>query len=150
MAILFAIVNPKEGKVIENIIGLYETLPAMYEKARNLILEDASNLKICHMKDDAEAEMLMDLRTFNEIMVNTYGEPDKKILSQIVTEQRSEDFIVAFLREFISPDMEPWGEDRRRFCKVLSVCKEIFEEREMKLYADICNVGIGVYSSNDY
>lgn len=150
MAILFAIVNPKEGKVIENIIGLYEDLPAMYEKAKSLILEDVTDFKICHMKDNAETDVLMNLSTFTEIMGNTYGEPNKEILSHIVTEQRNEDFIVAFLREFISPIEEPWGEDRKRFCQVLKICKEVFEEKELKVYADICNVGIGVYSSNDY
>lgn len=150
MAILFAIVNPKEGKVIENILGLFEDLPTMYEKAKKLMSGNVCDLMVCHMKDDAKTDVLMDLATFIEIMNSTYEEPDKKILSQIVTEQKNEDFIVAFLREFISPVMEPWGEDRKRFCEVLTICKEIFEEQEMKLYADICNVGIGVYSSNDY
>lgn len=36
MAILFAIVNPKEGKMIEYILGLYEEFSTMYEKAKKL------------------------------------------------------------------------------------------------------------------
>lgn len=87
MAILFAIINPKEGKVIENILGLFEDLPTMYEKAKKLMSGNVCDLMVCHMKDDVKIDVLMDLATFIEIMNNTYEEPDKKILSQIVTEQ---------------------------------------------------------------
>lgn len=52
MAILFAIVDPKEGKVIENILGLYEDLLTMYEKAKNLTPGDVNNLMVCNVKDD--------------------------------------------------------------------------------------------------
>ena len=149
MAILFAIVDPKEGKVIENILGLYEDLLTMYEKAKNLTPGDVNNLMVCNVKDDAKTDVLMGMNTFIEIMSNTYREPDKKILSQIVTEQRNGDFIVAFLQEFLNPVNKPCGDDRVRFCKVLSICKEIFEEKGMQLYADICNVGIDKHSLSD-
>lgn len=148
MATLFAIVNPKEGKVIENMLGLYKDLLTMYEKAKNLTPGEVNNLMVCNVKDDAKTDVLMGVNTFIEIMSNAFGEPDKEILSQIVTEQRNEDFIVAFLQEFLNPAKKPCGDDRRRCCRVLKTCKEIFEEKEMQLYADICTAGIAEYSSN--
>ena len=149
MAILFAIVDPKEGKVIENILGLYEDLLTMYEKAKNLTPGDVNNLMVCNVKDDAKTDVLMGMNTFIEIMSNTYREPDKKILSQIVTEQTNQEFILAYLQEYHNPVNKPSGDDRERYCKVLSICKEIFEEKGMQLYADICNVGIDKHSLSD-
>ena len=68
MAILFAIVDPKEGKVIENILGLYEDLLTMYEKAKNLTPGDVNNLMVCNVKDDAKTDVLMGMNTFIEIL----------------------------------------------------------------------------------
>lgn len=151
MTMMFAIIDLEKNNVMEGICGMYENIPAMYDQVLKL-LENENDCKkvIGHMSSAGNMTVLMPVKTLARIMKAANNNPNKDDLKLIITEDKNQDFIAAFLREFISPDREPWGEDRKRFCQVLRICKEIFEENEMKLYSDICNVGIGVYSANDY
>ena len=92
----------------------------------------------------------MPAKALIQVMDAANNNPNKEDLRLIITEDKNQDFIVAFLREFISPEVEPWGDERKRFCNVLEICRDIFEEENMELFAKICNVGIGVYTSDDW
>lgn len=151
MTTMFAIIDPEKNNVMEGVCGMYENIPAMYEQILRLTEEEGDcNKVIGHMASPGEMTVLMPAKALIQVMDAANNNPNKEDLRLIITEDKNQDFIVAFLREFISPEVEPWGDERKRFCNVLEICRDIFEEENMELFAKICNVGIGVYTSDDW
>ena len=151
MTTMFAIIDLKKNNVMEGICGMYENIPAMYDQVLRLLEKESDCDKVVgHMSSAGSMTVLMPIKTLVRIMEAANNNPNKDDLKLIITEDKNEDFIVAFLREFISPAREPWGKERKRFCNVLEICRDIFAEEDMELYANICNVGIGIYTSEDW
>lgn len=93
--------------------------------------------------EDISVTPIISAQIFIEVMESLDDEINELAIKKAM-KSRNIDFIVAFLREIISPKQEPDGEQRLKYCRILRLCKSYMPEG-MLLYIDICNEGLHKY-----
>ena len=104
--------------------------------------DKCQELQIAQLEDTSIIPIIS-AKIFIEVMASLDSEINELAIKKAI-KSRNTDFMVAFLREIISPKQEPDKEQRQKYCRILRLCKAYMSEG-MLLYIDICNVGLQKY-----
>lgn len=147
MVAFFLLTAPMEDGGADTIYGVYTELKMLHTKVLEIMekkTEKVERLVIAQLVD-GKLTPILPVKNFDKVMRCLYEEIDENALREFI-EDVGQDFIVAFLREIISPGEEPDVAQYKRYCEVLDICKTSMKE-DMSLYKDICDAGIKMYSA---
>lgn len=151
MAAFFVLTAPIEESGVAGVYGMYTELRDLYTRALEIMEakpDKREHLQIAQLVDGC-IQPIVSVKKFVEVMKCLDEEVNEASL-KVVVESKNIDFMVAFLREIISPECDPDAEQKEKYCKVLQICKEIMDAEELTLYRDVAEAGIRMYSSTNW
>ena len=145
MDTFFILISPDKEQGVDTLYGIYTELQMLHSKVLEIMETKQDNIEKLMIAQLVEGNIypILSMKDFDKVMKCLEEDVDENALKKVI-ESKNVDFIVAFLKEIISPEEDPRMEQRKKYSNVLKVFKELLP-KELSLYQDVCDAGIHMY-----